>query len=214
VVQTVATVKQAYWTLEAAIANVDVQQRSLELAQELSRQNRIRVDAGQIPPLDLVQSEAEIAQRRENLIQARTTAEDAEDRLRRLIMDPADDAFWKARIDPTEPPSALQPAIDVDAAVSRAVAERSDLARAERDLENAKTNVDLSRNQTLPDVRLETSYRGNGLAGRQLVRTGDFPGVVTGTLDRSFGAALGQAFGTDYPSWSVGVTVSYPIGRG
>lgn len=213
VVQTVAAVKQAYWTLEAAIANVGVQQRSLELAQELARQNKIRVDAGQTPPLDLVQSEAEIAQRRDNLIQAKTTAEDAEDSLRRLIMDPADEAFWKAHLEPTEPPPAVQAAIDVDAAVARAVAGRSDLARAGHELENAGTNVDLSRNQTLPDVRVETSYRGNGLAGRQLVRTGDFPGTVTGTLDRSFGAALRQAFGTDYPSWSVGVTVSYPLGR-
>jgi outer membrane protein TolC len=213
VVQTVATVKQAYWTLEAAIANVDVQQQSLELAQELARQNRIRVDAGQTPPLDLVQSEAEIAQRRENLIQAKTTAADAEDQLRRLIMDPDDDGFWKTHIDPSEPPPLVQSAIDVDAAVARAVAGRSDLARAQHDLENAKTTVDLSRNQTLPDVRVEASYRGNGLAGRQLVRTGDFPGVVTGTLDSSFGTALGQAFGTDYPAWSFGVTVSYPLGR-
>ena len=69
-VQTVGDVKQAYWTLKATIANVGVQQRSLELAQELGRQNRIRVDAGQIPPLDLVQAEAEAAQRRESLIQA------------------------------------------------------------------------------------------------------------------------------------------------
>ena len=41
VVQTVAAVKQAYWTLKATMANVTVQQRSLELAQELARQNRI-----------------------------------------------------------------------------------------------------------------------------------------------------------------------------
>jgi outer membrane protein len=107
----------------------------------------------------------------------------------------------------------VQSAIDVDAAVAHAVAGRSDLTRAQRDLENAQTSVDLSRNQTLPDVRVETSYRGNGLAGRQLVRTGDFPGVVTGSLDRGFGAALAQAFGTDYPAWSVGVTITYPLGR-
>src|SRR5262245_7657863 len=60
VVQTVAAVKQAYWTLKATIANVAVQQRSLDLAEELARQNKIRVDAGQIPPLDLVQAEAEV----------------------------------------------------------------------------------------------------------------------------------------------------------
>jgi outer membrane protein TolC len=213
VVQTIATVKEAYWTLEAAIANVGVQQRSLELAQELARQNRIRVDAGQTPPLDLVQSEAEIATRRQNLIQAKTTAEDAEDHLRRLIMDPADDGFWNAHLDPTEPPPQVQPAPDVDAAVGKALSERFDLARAQHDLDNAATTVELSRNQTLPDVRVETSYRGNGLAGRQLVRTGPFPGLVTGSLDSNFGTALGQAFGTDYPAWSFGVTVSYPIGR-
>jgi outer membrane protein TolC len=213
VVQTIATVKEAYWTLEAAIANVGVQQRSLELAQELARQNRIRVDAGQTPPLDLVQSEAEIATRRQNLIQAKTTAEDAEDALRRLIMDPADDGFWNAHLDPTERPPQVQPAPDVDAAVGKALSERFDLARAQHDLDNAATNVELSRNQTLPDIRVETSYRGNGLAGRQLVRTGTFPGIVTGSLDSSFGSALGQAFGTDYPAWSVGVTVNYPIGR-
>lgn len=56
-VQTVAAVKQAYWTLKATVANVAVQQRSLELAEELARQNKVRVDAGQIPPLDLVQAE-------------------------------------------------------------------------------------------------------------------------------------------------------------
>ena len=35
------------------------------------RQNRVRVDVGQAPPLDLVQAEAEVASRRENLIRAR-----------------------------------------------------------------------------------------------------------------------------------------------
>src|SRR5437762_2827327 len=64
-VQTVAAVKQAYWTLKALRANVVVQQRSLELAQELAKQNEVRVRLGQSPPLDLVQVQAEVADRRE-----------------------------------------------------------------------------------------------------------------------------------------------------
>src|SRR2546422_4218301 len=115
VVQTVAAVKQAYWTLKASIANVTVQQRSLELAQELARQNKIRVDAGQVPPLDLVQAEAEGAQRRENLIRANTAAEDAEDLLRRLIIDPADASFWRTHVDPVDDPIGGGPLPDVDA---------------------------------------------------------------------------------------------------
>src|SRR5205823_3287198 len=53
-VQTVASVKQAYWTLKATLANLTVQQRSLELAEELARENRLRVRSGQAPQLDLV----------------------------------------------------------------------------------------------------------------------------------------------------------------
>jgi len=213
VVQTVATVKQAYWTLKATLANVGVQQRSLDLARELARQNKIRVDAGQIPPLDLVQAEAEVAQRREGLIQARTIAEDAEDRLRRLIMDPADASFWRVSLEPIDEPAEVASLPDVDAAVVKALDVRLDLARAAHDLENAATTVEFVGNQKLPDVRLETSYRGSGLGGTQLLRTGAFPGIVSATRDRSFADALGQTFSPDYPTWSVGVTVSYPLGR-
>src|SRR5262249_36789417 len=130
VVQTVAAVKQAYWTLKAAKANVAVQQRSLELAQELARQNKIRVDAGQVPPLDLVEAEAEVAQRHEGLIRANTTAEDAEDDLRRLIMEPSDASFWKMRIDPSDDPLGRAPLPDVDGAVDNALNARFDIVRA------------------------------------------------------------------------------------
>jgi outer membrane protein len=213
VVQTVAAVKQAYWTLKATVANVAVQQRSLELAEELARQNKIRVDAGQIPPLDLVQAEAEVAQRRENLIRANATVGDAEDALRRLIMSPTDESFWRVRLDPIEEPTARGALPDVDAAVANALSGRYDLARANHELENARTNVEFLGNQKLPDVRLETSYRGSGLGGTQFLRAGGFPGIVTGTQNRSFGDTLAQAFSPDYPTWSVGVTVSYPLGR-
>jgi outer membrane protein TolC len=213
VVQTVAGVKEAYWTLKAAIANISVQQESLDLAQELVRQDQIRVDAGQVPPLDLVQAQAEVAQRKENLIQARATAEDAEDRLRRMIMDPSDGSFWDVRLDPVDSPPVPGVLPDTDAAVANALGGRLDLVRAANDLENAKTNVAFFENQRLPDVRLEASYRGSGLGGRQLLRTGEFPGVVTGSRATSFADALGQAFGADYPTWSLGVTVSYPLGR-
>ena len=213
VVQTVAAVKQAYWTLKASLANVTAQQRSLELAQELVTQNKARVDVGQSPPLDLVQSEAEVAQRRENLIRATAAAEDAEDRLRRLIMDPADASFWNVRVRPIDEPVARGPLPDADAAVAKALRERYDVARARNEQLNAASYVEFFRNQKLPDVRLETSYRGSGLGGTQLIRTGGFPGTITGRLNTGFDDVLDQVFSSDYPTWSVGVTVSYPLGQ-
>jgi outer membrane protein len=213
VVQTTAAVKQAYWTLKATLANVTVQQRSLELAQELVRQNKARVDIGQTPPLDLLQAQAEVAQRRENLIRANTAMGDAEDRLRRLIMDPADASFWRMRINPTDEPVVGGVLPDVDAIAAGGFAGRYDLERARKDLENIGTNVDFFNNQKLPDVRLETSFRSNGLGGTRFLRSGGFPGTITGTVNRGYGSVLGDMFGSSYPSWSFGLTVNYPLGR-
>src|SRR4030095_12265733 len=196
----------------ATRANVTVQERSLALAQELARQTKIRVDACEPPPLDLVQAEAEVAQRRENLIRARTVDDDAQDRLRRLIMDPADASFWTVRLDPIQEPTPRDEFPDVDAAVANVAEQRIDVARASVELENAKPTTAFLDNQRLPDVRLETSYRGAGLGGSQFLRNG-FPGVITGSRTRSFGDALGQAFGPDYPTWSVGLTVSKSFGH-
>lgn len=213
VVQTTAAVKQAYWTLKATLANVGVQQRSLELADQLVRENRARVDVGLAPPLDLVQAQAETARRRENLILATTAAGDAEDRLRRLIIDPADVSFWRVRLEPTDEAVAAEAPPDVDAIVAGALGKRYDLARARNEVENARTNAEFLDNQKLPDVRLETSYRGNGLGGTQFLRSGGFPGTIVGSRSTGYGDVLGQMFGRSYPTWSLGLTASYTLGR-
>jgi len=213
-VQTVATVKQAYWTLKALRANVTVQQRSLALSEQLAKENGVRVQLGQAPPLDLVQVQAEVADRRGNLIRAEAAADDAEDVLRRLIMDPSDGSFWNVRLDPIDEPTLRASMPDVEAVVAQAMNQRYDVARAMNDVSNATSNVEFLSNQKLPDVRLETSYRGNGLGGSQLLRTGAFPGTIVGHTGTGFGDVLGQVLTQDYPTWSVGITVSYPLGKG
>ena len=211
IAQTAAAVKQAYWTLKATRANVMVQQRSLELAQELVRQNKARVDVGQTPPLDLLQAESEVAQRREGLIRATTAAGDAEDRLRRLIMDPSDTAFWRARIEPTDEPALAGVLPDIDAVAVGSG--RLDLERARKELDNIATSIDFYTDQKKPDVRLETSFASSGLGGTRFLRTDGFPGTIIGSVRRGYGGVLGDMFQTTYPTWSVGLTVNYSLGR-
>ena len=212
-VSTSAGAERAYWSLVAARAQVGVQQRSLDLALELERTNRARVDVGQSPPLDLVAARAEVAQRREGLIVARTNARQAEDQLRTLIVDPKRDDFWTMRIEPTDqvPPVGAVP--DVDAAVRVALAERTDIVRARKQIENSDTTIRLSKSDTLPDLRLQANYVTDGAGGTRLIRTGGFPGTVTGSESTGYGNLLGQILTFDYPTWTVGVTFSYPLGR-
>ena len=213
IARTSADVENAYWLLVAARAAIDVQQRSLELALELERTNRARVDVGQSPPLDLVAARAEVAQRRENLIVARTAALLAEDALRTRVFDPKRTDFWTARLEPADVVPPVGPPPDVDAAVRRALAERPDIAEARKQIEIGDTNILLSKNQTLPDLRLQATYLTNGLAGTRIIREGGFPGTIVGSESTSFGSTLGQIFTSDFPTWALGVTVSYPLGK-
>jgi hypothetical protein len=65
----------------------------------------------------------------------------------------------------------------------------------------------------LPDVRLNAEYLTNGLGGTELLRTGGFPGTVSPGPATAYGDVLRQVFASDYPTWTVGVTVSYPLGH-
>jgi HAE1 family hydrophobic/amphiphilic exporter-1 len=212
-VNTSADAERGYWGLVAALALVDVQQRSLELAQELERNNRARVDVGQAPPLDLVSARAEVALRQENLIIARTAALQTEDILRTLIVDPTRPDYWFIRLDPADRVPVIGPPPDVDAAVRRALGERTDLEQARSTIQITDTTVELSKSLTLPDLRVQANFNPTGVGGTRLIREGGFPGTVVGSVDTSFGSALGQVFSVDYPTWTLGLTFSYPLGN-
>ena len=214
VVHTTANVKSVYWGLVSAIALVDARQTALDLAKELVRVNKAKVDVGTSPPLDLVSAQAEVAANQEQLIIAETTVKQVEDRLRLLIFDTTQRDTWNVKIDPVDTPPVATPALDLDAAVTRGLSERADLARARKEIDNAQVGVKYANSQKLPDVRLNASYQANGLGGTQVLRTGGFPGTIVGPGDDiGFGNVVNQLFANNFPTWTVGVSVSYPIGQ-
>ena len=215
VVHTTAGVKSAYWNLVSALANVEARRTAVELAEELARVNKAKVDVGQSPPLDLLSAEAEVAANQEQLIIAGTAVKQAEDRLRLLIFDTTDRAVWNVRLEPVDSPPAGFAAVDVDLAVTRALGDRGDLVRARKDIDSAQANLQFTASQRLPDVRLNASYQASGLGGTEVLRAGGFPGTIVGPgTVTNFGSVVDQLFKNDYPTWAVGVSVSYPIGGG
>src|SRR3954469_1337294 len=140
-VHTTANVKAAYWALVSARATVDARRSAVDLAQELVRVNKAKVDVGSAPPLDMVSAQAEVAADQEQLIIAETAVKQSEDRLRLLIFDTSDRDNWNVRIDTVDSPPISTPTIDLDAAVTHALSQRADLLRARKDIENAQTGV-------------------------------------------------------------------------
>ena len=85
VVDTLSQVESSYWDLVAARRAVLVAEQSLALAEQLLSETNERVEVGTSAPIDLVQSEAGVATRRQALITARNVASNAEDALKGVL---------------------------------------------------------------------------------------------------------------------------------
>jgi len=210
VVNTVANVKNLYYDLLYSIDNLEAQRKSLALADRFLEENQIKVRVGTLAPLDVVAAESEKASREEAVILAEAALLDAEDALKRAIFPENDPAMWAVKIVPVDRPTAEPVAVDLSAAVTRALANRTDIVAARKGLENDELNVKFTRNQKLPVVDVVAAYGTTGIGGTLLEREG-FGGPIIRTVPGGFGDALSDVFGRDFPTWTLGVNVSYPL---
>jgi outer membrane protein len=218
VTQTLRAVRNAYWDLSYAINNLKAQQESLALSRQSLRDNQKRVEIGTMAPIDIVQAQAEVANNESSVILAEATITNAQDVLRALILDPSSPDVWNVVFEPTDAPSFDARAIDVDAAVRNALDKRSDARSAKNALDQSDINIKYYGNQIKPDVNANVGYNPIGVGGTQLSSV-DFATIAGGgsanrtvVSDRGFGSVLGDVLGSSYPTWTVGVTVGYPLG--
>jgi outer membrane protein len=208
-------VKNAYYDLTYAVGNLNVQRQSLELAQQSLKDNRARVEIGTMAPIDIVQAEAEVAQREESVILAEAAISRAEDRLRALVFNPSAPDFWRLRIEPTERVQFQPRPVDTEGAVANALQNRTDLSQSRKQLEANDVNIRFFKNQTLPDVNASLTYFSQAIGGTSFIRdpTTGFPGTIVGQFEKSYGSTLGTMFSGDFPTWTLQMQVSYPIGQ-
>jgi HAE1 family hydrophobic/amphiphilic exporter-1 len=149
------------------------------------------------------------------VIVAEAQIETAQDNLRALVLNQSAPDFWTTRFVPTELPAFEPTAVDVDAAVRNALQMRTDLLQARKSLEAADVNIKYFRNQTLPDVTATFDYGLTGLGGTPVARVSNLgiPVSLPAGLSRSFGSVLGDLFGNQFPSWTVGLNIAYPLGH-
>lgn len=213
VAQTIANVRTAYWELAYARATVDVAQRSLDLAQKLVEDNQARVEVGTLAPIDVVQAEAEAANRRQTLATAEATLATAQLTLKRLLVTGTSDPLWSQELRATDLPQLTTPPLDVEAAVRAALDRRTDLATARKNLDSNDVSLRFWRNQTRPALDLQVNYGAQGIGGTQFIRQGTGLGsTIIGEIPGGYTDALSILRNRDFPTWNAALTVSYPIG--
>jgi outer membrane protein TolC len=217
----VDAVEQAYWNLAYAYENLKVKLESKAIAVELNRITRIKIDVGSLAPIDIVQTEVNIATADQDIINAEAAIGVATDQLKRqLNVDPSN--WGTYAVIPTDPVRVAEQTFDLDAGMQTALARRPEIVQASYAVDSQKIRYDYWSNQVLPSVNLVGSYGTAGQGGTFFVNpcvtlspppqcSGPNPPPPLIVADNGLGNAYQQSLNRLFQNWSIGVTVSYPI---
>jgi outer membrane protein TolC len=206
-----AEVERAYWDHYAAERDYAVQKLTRDRAEAFLRETELRASTGLIGPNQVANARTFLAEQEILLLDREEDLDRLSDQLASLIgvrPEPGQHRF----ITVDEPPDEFPPE-DVEVLVQQAIEKNLELQAAKAGVEARRALSKAASWEALPSVNLVGSLGGNGLLGtaQDVVFGGD---TLRAPADRqgNLGNALSEAFQRDFPTWSVGVEVSIPIG--
>ena len=206
--ETVAAVERAYWTLVASRLEVKVRDEAVRLAEEQLQETQTRMETGAAPRTEIAQPRAELERRRGELLASSEALSRAENSLKLLILDGADDPLWTERVAPSEDASVPVVAVDVPAAVRRALGTRPELTIAGAVVNRRRAETAFARNGVWPSLDAVVSYDRFGLAGSA---NGTSFGTLPSDLDGHFDKSLESLGRGDYDAVRAGLVLGLPI---
>ena len=194
VMTVLATVEQTYWEVVFSNENLKVAQAAMKAAEELLASNRAKAKAGVMSIVDVLQAEAAVASRVEQVLIADKSIRDQEDQLRRLLNPAEEELRQDIRITPTDQPVTVLSPISLQEAIDTAMDQRPEVVQAKKNLETSEVNTKFAKNQILPTL----SFQGTmGLAG----------------LGKDYSDSVNRNFSGDFYNYGAGLVLSYPLGN-
>ena len=194
VMTVIASVEQTYWELVFANENLKVAQAALSAADELLASNRAKKKAGIMSIVDVLQAEAAVASRVEQVLVAERVIHDQEDQLRRLLNPGEENLRHDMHIMPADAPLTMLAPLSLQEAIDQAIEQRPEIVQAKKNIESGEINKVFARNQLLPTLSLQGTV---GLSG----------------LGADYGDSVSKNFSGDFYNYGAGVVLSYPLGN-
>lgn len=163
-IETIARVQNAYWDLVFALRDQQNRQANLDLSRENLRQVEARIAAGAAAPLARAEVATELANRESELLIATQQVSIAENTLKQLVLREALSSEWTQPYVPTDKPSFSTDPINLDNAIKDALDNRYELQRLKLSTDINKIDIDFFRNQTRPQIDLNTTFSLDGLS--------------------------------------------------
>ncbi|MDX2130705.1 MAG: TolC family protein [Planctomycetota bacterium] len=194
VIRQLAASDRAYWRLYQARRELEVSQQQFELAQEQLGRAERRVRAGALADIEVVRAQAGVADRLEAIIVAQNTVLLRQRELKRIINRPGLELESPTLVVPATPPDPVEYLLDRPVLVGAALDNRMEMLELELQLAADAVRIDFARNQALPLVTLDYTYRINGLGGS------------TQDTFRTLGD-------NDFEDWEIGLAAEIPLGN-
>ncbi len=144
-------VQDRYWELEYSLGDVQVKEKSLQLAQTVLGQNRERFAVGTGARLQVVESEAEAALRQEELIRSRYTYRLVQDQLIQLVTNYEDPRQFPGEIVPSDPATSPNvPMESFEELQQLGTSSRPEVQQADLQIVAEQVNLELDQGSAAP----------------------------------------------------------------
>lgn len=164
VLDVLVDIETTYWELVFAVGDVEVRKRSVTLAEEVYRKEKIREEEAMSRPLEVSRARAAFTSRKAELIRAQNRVHDLSDKLKSLVNDPELDLRRGVLIVPSDDPMILNPKIDRNEAVVAAINRRPELEQVRQQIKAIEAQQRFDKNQLLPRFDATFSYNRNSVA--------------------------------------------------
>ncbi len=187
-------VEQAYWELVFVREDEKVAKTALKAAQELLAANRAKVQAGVMANVEVLQAQAGVASRVEQILIAQKAVQDQEDQLRQLFSPSEEELSQNMAVIATDTPTKEPSSHKLKHAITKALKQHPEVLQAQKSIETGTLNTHLAKNQLLPNLAFEG---GLGLSG----------------LGNGIGDSLDRTTSSNFYNMGAGLILSYPLGN-
>jgi len=160
--------EQAYWELEFAYNNLQVQLDAVRIGIQQDESNRRQEEQGLLAPIDVVAAQTQLATFEVGAYAAQSALTAAENGLKELVLPDSADTAWSAAMIPTTAADVRAPLTPLADAIAEAMTNRPEIAAVKINGEINEKDVRYYREQTKPQVNLTALYSRAGLAGTVL----------------------------------------------
>src|SRR5439155_26211206 len=160
----VESVIEAYWNVVGTRENLEVQRESKALADRTVDENEARVRVGLLPPVAVLEAQADAKSRETDVIRADNDLAVARQLLAQLVYYRPHDTFVPRTLEPAEEAVPEEVAVDPDRDLAVAIEERPEVLASARGVRTQQLNERIASNALLPQLDLAGSYVVNRLS--------------------------------------------------